>query len=545
MDTVVIGIDGGEWDVLNPLIERGELPNLEELKREGISGELESITPPVSPPAWTSIQTGMNPGKHGIFDFSSFDERYRRKSVNATQQRATPFWRVLNDNDVSTGLFKVPFTYPPGQVDGFIVTGFPTPNTVKDFATPASITGRIESPKPLFEDWSLQHDGKYEAFRDDLIRVVETQTDFLIDLLTDYDIDVLMTVYDGADRIQHFFWKYFDETHPRHVPETELSDAIPAYFRALDTAIGELLAELDSSTNIIVLSDHGFGPLEKDIYIEDWLEENGYLTRVDQSASDRLVSQTAKKTVQYSWSVVKQAGLDYTIKEILPEDVVLTGREIKEGRRRTIDWDKTSAFFTTLSGQSILINLEDRYHKGTVSRSEYDDVVNNLQAALLELRDPETDEQVIEAVYHRDELFDGWAIEEAPDLIIECKSEYTLKGGSAERLVTTSKQHAQERSGDHRSTGIIIAQGPAFSKGVVAEMSILDIAPLLLHLQGCPIPESIDGQVSQSLFTDEFRNSRDVKHTSQYGQMTRGTRRWTESEEEELQDRLEDMGYLQ
>lgn len=545
MDTVVIGIDGGEWDVLTPLIESGELPNLAELKREGVTGELESITPPVSPPAWTSIQTGMNPGKHGIFDFSSFDERYRRRSVNATQRRAIPFWYILNDNDVSTGLFKVPFTYPPGEVDGFIVTGFPTPNTVKDFATPASITDRIESPKPLFEDWSLQHDGKYEAFRDDLIRVVETQTDFLLELLTDYDVDFLMTVYDGADRIQHFFWKYFDETHPRHVSDSELSDAIPAYFRALDAAIGELLAEIGSSTNVIVLSDHGFGPLEKDIYIEEWLEDNGYLSRLDQSTPDRMLSQTAKKTVQYSWSAVKRAGLGHAIKEMLSEDAVLTGRAIKEGRRGTIDWDETTAFFTTLSGQAIMINFEERFSKGTVSPSEYDNVVEDLRTALLELQDPQTDEQVIEAVHHRDELFDGWVVNEAPDLVVECKPEYTLKGGRSEHLVTDAKQHAHERSGDHRSTGIIMAHGSAFGEGTVKGMNILDVAPSLLYLQGCPIPESMDGQVCQSLFTDEFRNSREIELTSQYGQVTRDTRQWTDSEEQELQDRLENMGYLQ
>lgn len=105
MDTLVIGIDGGEWAVIDRLIEEGRLPHIAALREEGVAGNLESVTPPVSPPAWNSILTGTNPGKHGIFDFSTFDEHYQRRSINASDRRSAPFWRVLNDHGVSTGLF--------------------------------------------------------------------------------------------------------------------------------------------------------------------------------------------------------------------------------------------------------------------------------------------------------------------------------------------------------------------------------------------------------------------------------------------------------
>lgn len=181
MDTLVIGLDGGEWDIINPMIDSGELPNLARLKQEGVSGPLESVTPPVSPPAWNSIQTGTNPGKHGIFDFSTFDENYKRRSINASDRSATPFWRVMNDEGVSTGLFKVPFTYPPDDVDGFMVTGFPTPNTVDDFAKPDSIVDQVAPIEALFEDWSLQQSGNYDAFKRNLIQVAERQTELFLE----------------------------------------------------------------------------------------------------------------------------------------------------------------------------------------------------------------------------------------------------------------------------------------------------------------------------------------------------------------------------
>jgi len=96
MDILVIGLDGGEWDVIDPMIKRGELPHLAQIKNKGVSGDLQSITPPVSPPAWNSIQTGTNPGKHGVFDFSTFDENYSRRLVNLSDRSAEPFRNIQN-----------------------------------------------------------------------------------------------------------------------------------------------------------------------------------------------------------------------------------------------------------------------------------------------------------------------------------------------------------------------------------------------------------------------------------------------------------------
>jgi predicted AlkP superfamily phosphohydrolase/phosphomutase len=241
MDTLVIGLDGGEWDIIDPLIEGGKLPNMSRLKRKGLSGPLESITPPVSPPAWTSIQTGTNTGKHGVFDFSTFDENYRRRSINSSDRSATPFWEIMNDRGTTTGLFKVPFTYPPHDVSVFMVTGFPTPNTADDFATPRSLIKRVGPIEGLFEDWSSQQAGDYDDFETDLLDVAERQTDLFIELLDEYDTDLSMTVYDGSDRIQHFFWKYFDESHPRYEPDSPLVGVIKEYYKTVDEGIGRIL----------------------------------------------------------------------------------------------------------------------------------------------------------------------------------------------------------------------------------------------------------------------------------------------------------------
>jgi len=544
MDTLVIGIDGGEWAVIDRLIEAGRLPHIAELRDEGVSGDLESVTPPVSPPAWNSILTGTNPGKHGVFDFSTFDEHYQRRSINASDRRSAPFWRVLNDHDVSTGLFKVPFTYPPEAVDGFVVTGFPTPDSVDDHVIPGSLVETVGPPEDLFEDWSLQQAGEYAVFRDDLIEVAEHQTDALLTVLERDDPEFVMSVYDGADRIQHFFWKHFDSTHSRYEAESALADAIPRYYEALDAGIGALLDRAGEGTNVLLLSDHGFGPLERDVYIDEWLERNGFLARKEESTAEGASKDTAATLLRHGWAGVQRAGLGDAVRSVVPEQLFRSGHEFVDAEDRTIQWRQTQAFFSTLSGQAIYINLDERFRDGGVSRGEYDAVVERLRSALLTLRDPETDRRVIEDIYRREDLFEGWAIEAAPDLIVRSAPRCTLKDGRSERLVRSATQSAHDRSGDHRTNGIVVAAGPAFDSGTIADATILDIAPTLCHLQGTPVPESMDGRVLESLFAGGGRERRSIERTSEYGRTQQEARAWSAEESTELEAQLEHMGYL-
>jgi len=544
MGTLVIGLDGGEWDVINPMIEAGKLPNLERLKHKGVSGPLESITPPVSPPAWNSIQTGTNPGKHGIFDFSTFDENYDRRSINSSDRSATPFWEVMNDEGTTTGLFKIPFTYPPDDVDGFMVTGFPTPNIVDDFATPQSLVEYVGPVEDLFEDWSLQQTGDYEAFKRDLIQVAKRQTDLFLKLLQEYDTDFSMMVYDGSDRVQHFFWKYFDKSHPRYDPDSPLVGSIEEYYMAVDRGIGRLLGEVDDGCDVIVLSDHGFGPLSYDIYIDNWLEQEGFLSRRSGASVKRVSNDLLATALRAGWNAVKQADLHGKVKSILPAPWFQFGSALQDESHRDIVWEETQAFFTTLSGQAIYINLDSKFSYGTVPRNQYDKIIEEIRDSLLSLCHPDTGEELVEAVIRSDEEFDGWRLEIAPDLIIYTVPNYTMKGGRSKSLLQPSKQNAHDRSGDHRADGIFIACGSSFKTGTIHGTSVLDIAPTLLYIQNNPVPTVMDGSVATELFYSTILDERDVQMTDKYGRSKTGGRQWNEDEEAELEKRLSDMGYL-
>jgi len=365
----------------------------------------------------------------------------------------------------------------------------------------------------------------------------------LLDLLDSHDVNVLMTVYDGPDRIQHFFWKYFDEDHARHEPDSPFDDAVAEYYELLDRCIGRLLDGRED-VNVLILSDHGFGPLESDIYIDEWLAENGYLSYRDEREFGQFLSGALSSTLEVGWNWARRANIDRIVSRVLPREWFEKGREIQDSSDRPVVWKESSAFFTTLAGQGIFINHEDRFSDGTVSEDEYERVVEDLRSSLERLEHPETGERLVHNAYRSAEVFDGWRVDDAPDLIIDSAPTYTLKQGRSNRLVEQSLQNDNDRSGDHRSEGILIASGPAFEQGTVTDASVLDIAPTLLYMHDTPVPAVMDGSVLEQLFAPETLSEMESRYTDDYGRKSRQREEWSESEAAQLEDQLSSMGYL-
>ena len=130
---LVVGLDGGTWNVLDPLMEKGLMPNLRALVSGGVKGLLESTMPPITPVAWSTFQTGANPGKHGIFDFSvTIDHGQHWKIANSTSIRVKTLWQYLGEGGKRIGVINVPMTFPPTPFHGYLVTGLFTPDLKAD-----------------------------------------------------------------------------------------------------------------------------------------------------------------------------------------------------------------------------------------------------------------------------------------------------------------------------------------------------------------------------------------------------------------------------
>lgn len=122
---VVVGLDAATRSVVDPMIAAGELPRLARLYAAGSHGTLRSTTHPLTPHAWTTMVTGVNVGRHGIWDFTERDSSgHRLRVVNGSFRSAPAIWDRLTAAGRRCGLVNIPFTWPAPELDGFVVAGF-------------------------------------------------------------------------------------------------------------------------------------------------------------------------------------------------------------------------------------------------------------------------------------------------------------------------------------------------------------------------------------------------------------------------------------
>ena len=271
--TLLVGWDAACWDYLNPLLEQDRLPALKQLMETGGAGKLMSTMPPWTPTAWSSLVTGKNPGKHGIFDMLwRKPGTYEFSPTNATHRMGTPFWRHLNQAGLRTGLVNVPFSYPPGEVDGFLVCGFGTP-PVPDFAFPAEAVEWINSN---IDDFASQVDPEIlRTAPPDYIFNSEQklQGDFVKaagELAQQYEVEVLVINLMFPDHANH------------KMPEMS---QVEASYERTDRDLAKLI-ETFQPDNTILISDHGSSRLKGDFWLGKWLLDRGYLVEFDRSEKE-------------------------------------------------------------------------------------------------------------------------------------------------------------------------------------------------------------------------------------------------------------------
>jgi predicted AlkP superfamily phosphohydrolase/phosphomutase len=545
----VIGLDGATFDLVRPWAEAGYLPNLSEFLRDGTSAPLRSTIPPVSPVAWSTFMTGKKPGKHGVFDFLIRDFDSYGMQVTTRPQQPT-LWKLLSDAGRSVCVINVPQTFPPEKVSGIMVTGLGTP-AGRIFTHPESLSSDLKAKGFRFvTQYSVNRDGA-DAFIQGVHDVADNVTDTAINLMRQIDWDFGMVVLRLTDEIPHYFWHYMDPQHPRH-PEGagRYHDAILDCYRKADTLIGRLVYALDDpDANVIILSDHGFGPLHKDVYLNEWLRLHGYL-RLRPSKDVPSVrgwirklgltqSQLGKKLGRLGMDSLRAFFRDRFKKlaTILPKDEHIHVNDL-------VDWDRTQAYSVGYIGQ-IFLNLRGRDPNGVVSPGEeYKRVRAAIMKDLLDWR--VGDEPVVDHVYCKEEIYQGPYLKLAPDLLVVMRGlTYITRQGrefpSGNEILVPPPTG---ETGGHRMNGVLLAKGQSIARHEeIQEVNIADITPTILHLLGCEIPSDMDGAVISDMFSDSFKNEHVVEYTeadmniSKMGKMS-------ERDEEDVLNRLRDLGYI-
>lgn len=547
---VVFGIDGGTMSLVEPWAERGELPNLAQLLSTGSSGVLRSTIHPLTPQAWCSFLTGMNPGKHGVYDFGRRREGgYGLRLTDSADRRAPAMWSYLEEHDLTTGVVNVPMTFPLEPVFGFTVSGMHSPG-VEQALGPRSLMQDIQEAAPDYRiDVMSPWYSDMDDFLKDVFQMADARRRLASHLYRKYRPDLFIFVMVVVDRVCHALYKQMahplDHNKDGHADWKYGGEVLRAY-QAADRALGELLAEMDDDTVVLVMSDHGFGTLDRDVNLNQFFLEQDLMCFDVEKVRPRLPVVGVPPGVAGRTAA---GALWDSVKGTVPALRWLDHRAIRRGniprglrRWEYVDWGRTVAYSQGLFG-NVFINLQGREPEGCVALADYDAVRERVSRALYQLKDPEDGAPIVDHVYRREDIYSGPHLEEAPDLVVVMRDyAYMTRGGSELTNQKVVSPPAVNHSGNHRLDGMLMVSGTGVRSGVkVRGANIVDVMPTVLQVLGIPVPQEVDGRVLAEV----------LQHVEPLGAVERklrdlpaGEGRFSRAEEALVRDRLKGLGYL-
>jgi predicted AlkP superfamily phosphohydrolase/phosphomutase len=556
---LVIGLDGATWNLLDPLLTSNRIETLSRILKNGTRASLRSCIQPSSEQAWSAFATGKQNGKFGLYGFyQRAANSYALEYVNASHRRAATLWRLLSDRGKRCIVVNVPLTWPVEPVDGALVSGLMTPGLGSQFTFPHDLRGELlRELGEYIIDVDIERGQANEGSLDELVKQVRRMselqtraTQWLMHKIPDWDLGMLL--YRAPDILCHKFWRYQDPTHPLYeAREAEKwGGVITEAFQYLDALAGELIhAAEDERTTVIVLSDHGFGSLTHAIYLNEYFEQHGLLAYREQSHN--VLSHALRAGVRQLnhplLNAIKRRAF-----EVMPQ---LKGSMHYSMAYGNINWDGTRAYAVGTMG-NVYLNVRGREPQGAVEPRDYEKTRDQVTGAMRELVDPETNKPVFDAVYRREEIYQGPALDLAPDVIGLIDGPYHVaavdwRGGTDGRSrgakaivqkVGEGLLFVSDTSGQHRMDGILAAAGAGITPDAqfTRQPQLIDLAPTILRLLGEPVPEDMDGRVLDEMVAGtpevEFAPASAVQEPPLDG--------YSPDEARAIEGRLAGLGYL-
>jgi predicted AlkP superfamily phosphohydrolase/phosphomutase len=453
---LVVGWDGADWDILDPLLASGDLPNLADLLMRGRRGISRSALPSHSWAAWPTFLTGRDPGGHGVFDILEYRPGATRRLPVSSKSILAPTWPArLTEAGKSTLLVNVPLTYPAPEIRGVAIAGGIVP-TGAVYSHPADAGPRL--------GWPI-NGGSWTTYRNrpvDLVTELEGLTRkraaAMRTLLDEEEWDAACIVFVSPDRAQHCLLEYVHPGHPAHAEAatSPVAGRVRDLYRLLDEELARLVERVDDDDLVVLMSDHGHQPCTRALSMNKVLERLGFLRFGRGSALVNLLS----------WGRVR------SLARVAYDRLGLHGRVAVP--TAPVDWAHTTAYTSVVStGEGVSLNLAGREPEGTVSRDDYERVRDELAEALLAFTDEETGGKPIGEVLRKEEVLSGAYLDRAPDLLLRPASLYSLTHARA--LV----EPADWLSGDHRPEGIYAMAGRGIEQEEGPEISLADFAGLI------------------------------------------------------------------
>lgn len=519
-DVYIVGLDGVPPEVAECGIDSGHCPSLGTIRESGASGVTESTIPPLSMMAWSTFATGQSPGNHGIYNFILKDRNGNGShfaNYTELQENSIPFWEYLDAEGVSTGIVNVMPGYPPSKSSGFHISDHITTPSEGNFAYPPSIQEDLDSITGEFEHapitgYTPGNPDELGKFIRRFLEIERNRTAFMQKQITEQDTDLTTIVFSGPDVFLHEVGHLLDETHPKYDLEiaSEYADSTFDLLNVYDEFLSWLMEFMDDEDVLMVLSDHGHGPVYSAVNLNSWLYQNGYLelkstplTKAKVIAYNRLYG-TAE-------SIFKRFGLYDTLKLLLARGGDDSGKGLLQNlltfSQRDIDWDETRAYTIAGDGQ-IFVNAP-------AGSQEYYNIRDDLRRDLVEISDPDRGVRIVDEILDGEEVYPGRYTDTRPDLVCVPTQGYRFKFPqtmrTSEHLVNPQKWSSHTSEAERE--GIFYAYGgPVLQNGEV-QVKLSDFAPSAFRLLDVPVPESFEGTARTDVFKidDDYRFDIDGK----------------------------------
>ncbi len=531
---VIVSLDGGAFEVLDPLMAGGDMPALAALAGDGMRGVLRSTVPPITPVAWTSFLTGKRPGRHGVWDFRLYDPGgYRDAFVSSRAVRDATVFELLAAAGLRVASVNVPMSYPPKPSAGTVVSGFDTPSVGAPFTQPPALRDRIlkEIPDYVFVATAgdprqqALDDAAFERFVAEAERSIGQRTAVANLLLDDGPWDVFLLHYQDPDALQHKLWRHLAGADP----DPACRDRLRNVYRRLDADLAGLWRRMPPSALRLVMSDHGFGSHRGRVFPNVLLREWGYLAQPGRWRR-RLRRSVRKRLVRL--------GLASRAERDRRWEAEVRERDFR--RALAVHWPATRAYVAAAEIYGLLyLNLRGREPAGVVEPgTEAEALLDELSERLRAVRDPRDGRPVFADVLRGARIDPVDAHGRRPDLIVVPRPDLTVSRDLNDRLWL---DHFHEELGTHRPDGILMAAGPGIRRGrLETAAALIDLAPTVLAAAGVGIPDDMDDRVLEEL----FETPPAVRRVAPVAPTAAGDAGLSADEEGAVAERLRALGYL-
>lgn len=531
--SVLIGLDGATFTVLDALMQDGTMPFLRAFVSRGTRAPLLSTPHPLTPPAWTSLMTGRTPGNHGVFDFMwplYQGDRMFIKLMDSRDIKCETVWSLFSRQGYRVASLNFPVMFPPRPVNGALISGFVSwrhlaravypPQFYETLKTIPAVNRRELAMDLDQEKKSIQGlaPEEYEEWISLHIRRERQWFEIARYLLLHDPCELTAVLFDGADKLQHIAWPLLDPALLPQAPsgwQQTIRNLCLEYFSNIDFYLATLVELAGPNAQTFIVSDHGFGTSDEIFYVNVFLARHGYL----HWGSEAKQSDGAERHLPQRMSV--QYGL--------------------------IDWKRTTAYALAPSSNGIYIRVAREPSQPGVAPQEYESFRAHLIDQLLRLRAPDGG-RIVTRVMTREEAFPGTENERAPDLTLVLRDHGFVSVLNAPSILRRREQPV----GAHRPEGVFMAMGPGIRQGFSAPLfPIVDIAPLLAYSLGLPIPSDFEGRVPVEIFTEDFLRRQPVsigeptKAVSAYSSTPQAAPPPAEDEEAAILSRLKALGYVE